>query len=436
MGFQIQNLLHNFYVIGVSYSKTAVSVRELFALSKEKQQNLLEDAKALGVSSLAVLSTCNRTEIYTQTENFNLVKRLLVKHAEGSIELLEEYGYFHTGEEAVKHLYRVGAGLDSQILGDFQIIGQLKDAYRTAEKSGMINTLLNRIFSHVFQASKKVKNQTEISNGAASVSHAAVQYIKNRVADIDTTNFLLYGTGEIGKVTCDNLVRHMKQRKLTLINRSADKAESLATKYNVFYKKEAELAAEIAKADVIIVATGANKTTVEMVHFQENTDNKLVLDLSVPRNVASEVGALENVHLVDVDELSQVSDEVLQLRKESIPKAQKIIAENYEELCEWIEMKHLSPIFQSVKQGLEQLKEQELAYHRNKLSEEEYQKVDFIASNIVNRIARMGIMHIKDVFKSEESSFEVLAKMFPQTGMRPLQTSAKEKAKCPHGNKK
>ncbi len=401
-------------MFGVSYSKTEVSVRELFSLSAEKQQALLDDAKSLAVDSLVVLSTCNRTEIYTKTDNLNLIKRLLVKHSEGTMELLEEYAYFFTGEEAVQHLYKVGAGLDSQILGDFQIIGQLKEAYRTAENAGMVNTLLNRVFSNVFQTSKKVKNQTELSNGAASVAHAAVQYIKNTTADMDAANYLLYGTGEIGKVTCDNLVRHMNQRQLTLINRSADKAEALAAKYNVLYKKEEELAEEIAKADVIIVATGANRPTVKVEHFQKVVDNKLVLDLSVPRNVAPEVGALPNVQLIDVDALSQVSDDVLKLRQQSVPIAEQIIEQNYKELCEWIEMQHLSPIFQSVKQGLEQLKEQELAYHKNKLSEEEYQKVDFIASNIVNRIARMSITHIKDVFKSEKSSAEILAKMFPQ----------------------
>lgn len=428
MGFEIKNVLKHFHIVGISYSRTPVAIRELFSISESQQQLLLEDAKSLGLDGFVVLSTCNRTEIYTQSNNSDLIKRLLVKYSKGSATLLEEYGYTLSGEKAVNHLYRVGAGLDSQILGDFQIIGQLKSAYRMSEKHQMVNTLLNRMFSHVFQASKKIKNQTELSNGAASVSHAAVQYIKENVANLDTTNFLLYGTGEIGKITCDNLVRHMNKHSLTLINRTQDKATVLAEKYDLSYKPEAQLTEEIAKADVIIVATGAHEPTVTQESFPETEAQKLVLDLSVPRNVSQEVATLPCVKLVDIDELSQVSNEVLQLRQKSVPLAQQIIRENYEELHQWLEMQHLSPIFESVKKGLNMLKEQEMAYHRIKLTDDEYDKVNVVATNIVNRIAKMSILHIKDVFKTEKGSREMLAKMFQQYANQP------EKGQHPHGH--
>ncbi len=234
MGFSIKKALANIQVIGVSYTKTAVSVRELFSITSENQIALLEDAKTLSLEGIVVLSTCNRTEIYAQTPNIDLIERLFVKYSQGSLTLLKKEGYHFRGEKAVKHLYKVGVGLDSQILGDYQIIGQLKSAYRLSEKHQMLNPLLNRIFSHVFQASKKIKNQTELSTGVASVAHAAVQYIKNTIANLETTNFLLYGTGEIGKITCDNLVRHLtKKHTLTLINRTQNKAEILAEKYQV-----------------------------------------------------------------------------------------------------------------------------------------------------------------------------------------------------------
>lgn len=427
MGFDIKKVLKNFHVIGVSYSRSSVEIRELFSMSEVQQAALLEDAKSLGLDGLVVLSTCNRTEIYTQTENTDLIERLLVKHSEGSLLLLEEYGYHATGEKAIEHLYKVGAGLDSQILGDFQIVGQLKNAYRLAEQKLMVNTLLNRIFAHVFQTSKKIKNQTELSNGAASVSHAAVQYIKQNVDDLDKVNFLLYGTGEIGKITCANLIRHMSSRSLTLINRSEDKAADLAEKYDISYKSEQELAAEVQKADVIIVATGAHKPTVKSEHFTQSNQHKLILDLSVPRNVEPQIANIPLVQLVDVDGLSKVSSEVIKIREESIPLAQNIIKENYDEFCQWLEMQHLSPIFEGLKNGLTMLKEQELAYHRTKLSEEEYEKVDFISTNIINRIAKMGILHIKDVFKSEKGSVEVLAKMFSQHSHGML-----TKTGCPH----
>lgn len=430
MGFEIKDVLKNFHIVGISHSHTPVSIRELFSISTTKQQDLLKDAKSLGLESIVVLSTCNRTEIYTQTPNVDLIKRLLVKYTKGSLLLLEEYGYDICGEKAVLHLYNVGAGLDSQIVGDFQIIGQLKSAYRMAEKYEMVNTLLNRIFSHTFQASKKIKNKTDLSNGAASISHAAVQYIKEKVANLDTMNFLLYGTGEIGKTTCDNLVRHMNKHSLTLINRSEDKAAVLAEKYNISYKSEEELAQEIQKADIIIVATGAPEPTVTQAHLRENNSPKFILDLSVPRNVSLDVCKLPFVQLVDIDGLSQVSNEVLSLREQSIPLAQHIIQENYKELQQWVEMQHLSPIFEGVKKGLNMLKEQELAYHRMKLTDEEYAKVNLVATNIVNRIAKMSILHIKDVFKTEKGSREVLSKMFGEHAKQ-----AGISAKHPHAMK-
>ncbi len=415
MGFNVNKVLENIQVIGVSYTKTAVNVRELFSISSENQVALLKDAKSLSLEGVVILSTCNRTEIYAQTQNTDLVKQLFVKYSKGSLALLEEEGYYFNGEKAVKHLYNVGVGLDSQILGDYQIIGQLKSAYRLSEKYQMVNTLLNRIFSHVFQASKKIKNQTELSNGVASVAHAAVQYIKNSITNLETTNFLLYGTGEIGKITCDNLVRHLtKKHTLTLINRTKDKAELLAKKYQVSYKTIDNLSEEIEKADVIIVATDAGKPTVTKEHFAKRTQRKLILDLSVPRNVAEEIADMEGIQLINVDILSGLNNETLEARKESIPLAESIVKENYKELQDWLETQHLSPIFKSVKKGLERLKEEELSYHRTKLTDEEYEKIDFIATNIINRIARMGILHIKDVFKSNESSAEILSKMFNQ----------------------
>ncbi len=228
-------------------------------------------------------------------------------------------------------------------------------------------------------------------------------------------NFLLYGTGEIGKITCDNLVRHLtKKHTLTLINRTQDKAELLAKKYQVSYKTTDRLAEEMLKADVIIVATDAGKPTVNQEHFDSQTDKKLILDLSVPRNVAEEVADIQNIKIVNVDMLSNLNNETLEARRESVPLAQVIVEENYQDLKDWIETQHLSPIFKSVKEGLERLKEQELSYHRAKLTNEEYEKVNFITTNIINRIARMGILHIKDVFKGNESSAEVLSKMFDQ----------------------
>lgn len=417
MSFDIKTVLKKFCVIGVSYSDTPISIRELFSIDLNAQKMLMSEAQAMGVTNIIALSTCNRTELYADSIDVASVKSLLVKYSKGSSDLLEKYGYEYDGENALSHLYNVAAGLDSQILGDFQIIGQLKNAYKEAESIGTIDTLFNRMFSYVFQASKKIKNNTELSNGAASVSHVAVQYIKKHVVDLDKANLLLYGTGEIGKITCDNLVRHTNNRSLTLINRSEERAAVLAEKYNITYKPQEKLKEELSKADVVIVATGAHEPTVCVEHIEETTHNRVFLDLSVPRNIVSDIAKISGVSLVGVDELSQINDEVIDTRKHSIPLAERIINESKAEFYEWLEMKHLSPIFKRVKQGLFALKDEELAYHKGKLSDEEFAKVEFIAGNIVNRIAKMGILHIKDVFKTEKGAMDILEKMFSSKGM-------------------
>lgn len=412
MGFEATQVLKNFYVIGVSHANTPVEIRELFAIEKEKQKDFLTATRSLENNNTIVLSTCNRTELYVTTDDLTTIKELFITYTRGSISLLQEHAYQYNGEEALTHLYKVGAGLDSQILGDFQIIGQLKEAYRQAEEKNTVGTLFNRIFSSVFQASKKIKNTTNLSNGAASVSHAAVQYIKSYVPNIDDAKLLLYGTGEIGKITCDNLISHTKNRYLTLINRNNERAETLAKKYNIEHKPVAKLKEEIGKADVIIVATGAHAPTLKKEHITPSDKIQIFLDLSVPRNISPQITDFENTKLIDIDKLSQTSNEVLDSRKQSIPTAKAIIEESRSEFYEWLEMQHLAPIFKKVKQGLSMIKEQELAYHKNKLSVAEYEKVNLIAGNIINKITKMSILHIKDVFKSEKGTMDIIQKMF------------------------
>lgn len=412
MGFKISKALQNFYVLGINHSNTPVEIREMFAISSQKQEELLADAKSLVIEGFMILSTCNRTEIYTHTTNLDLIKRLFIKYSRGSQILHETYGYTYQGEEAAKHIFHVAVGLDSQILGDFQIVGQLKDAFRNADKYGLINTLMNRMLSFAFQASKTVKNETELSTGAASISYAAVQYIKENISNIGNIRVLLYGAGQIGKVTCANLLGLVDSHKITLINRSEERAILLANKYKVEHKTQEHLVEEIQKSDVIIVATGADLPTISQEHLPNCERPKYFMDLSVPRNVAPTIGEIENVFLTDIDQLSSTSEEALNQRKENIPLATSIINNSYNEFCHWLEIQQLSPIFKTVKEGLQSIKEQEIAYHRNKLTDEELEKVELIANNLVNRIGRMAIEHIKEVFTSENNSMDILQAMF------------------------
>ncbi len=219
---------HSFYAVGLSYKKADAEIRGKFSLDAVAKMRWLEQAKTEGIESLIVTSTCNRTEIYGFAEHpFQLIK-LICENSQGSVEAFQKYGFVYKNKEAVGHLFRVGTGLDSQILGDFEIISQIKTSFFQAKSVDLVNAFQERLINAVIQASKKIKTDTEISSGATSVSFASVQYILNNVDDIGNKNILLFGTGKIGRNTCENLVKHSKHDQITLINRTKDKAEKLA----------------------------------------------------------------------------------------------------------------------------------------------------------------------------------------------------------------
>ncbi|MEQ3691686.1 MAG: saccharopine dehydrogenase NADP-binding domain-containing protein, partial [Flavobacterium sp.] len=273
-----------FYAIGLSYKKADAEMRGKFSLDESSKINLLNQAKEEGIESLLVTSTCNRTEIYGFAQHpFQLIK-LLCENSQGTVEDFQKVAYVHKNKEALNHLFRVGTGLDSQILGDFEIIAQIKQGFVESKNMGLTNSYLERLVNAIIQASKKVKNETEISTGATSVSFASVQYIMNTVPNIGDKNILLFGTGKIGRNTCENLVKHTKNDHIVLINRTKEKAEKIAGKFNLIVKEYSDLQLEIQKADVLVVATGAQKPTVDA-EILKLKKPLLILDLSIPKNV-------------------------------------------------------------------------------------------------------------------------------------------------------
>ena len=214
-----------------------------------------------------------------------------MKTVNGTVEDFQKVAYVYKSKEAINHLFRVGTGLDSQILGDFEIISQIKNSFCFFKRSRMDLAqfaYMERLVNSVIQASKRVKNETEISSGATSVSFASVQYIFKTVPDIADKNILLFGTGKIGRNTCENLVKHSKHDHITLINRTKDKAEKLAKKLDLIVKDYADLQEEIQKADVLVVATGAQNPTVDKTILNLKKP-LLILDLSIPKNVNENV---------------------------------------------------------------------------------------------------------------------------------------------------
>lgn len=348
---QTESNLSNFYIAGINYKKTDASIRGRFAVNNDQYANILQLAPQFGISECFILSTCNRTEIYGFADDVNQLTQLLCTQTSGSQETFTRLSYVCKGKAAIQHLYEVGAGLGSQILGDYEIIGQLKQAVKISKKYGFVGTFTERLVNSVLQSTKVIKNQTALSGGTVSVSFAAVQYIKKHVKDIASKKILLLGVGKIGRNTCKNLVDYLGATNLTLINRSEEKAAELASELSLQYASINEVPTFITNSDIILVATNATEPVILSSHLN-GAGKKLIIDLSIPYNVEPAAGQLKNVTLVNVDELSKLKDETLQKREAEVPRAKEIIAEHMSEFVEWSELRRNAPVLRAVKQKL------------------------------------------------------------------------------------
>ena len=400
-----------FYVVGLSYKKADADIRGKFSLDDAGKKNVLKQAQQEGIESLLVTSTCNRTEIYGFAQHpFQLIK-LLCDNSQGTVEDFQKVAYIYKNQEAVRYMFRVGTGLDSQILGDFEIISQIKSAFTQSKSMNLVNAYVERLVNAVIQTSKRIKNETEISSGATSVSFASVRYIFSNVDDIANKNILLFGTGKIGRNTCENLVKHTKHEQITLINRTKDTAERLARKLDVIVKDYSDLQLEIQKADVLVVATGAHNPTVDKAILNLKKP-LLILDLSIPKNVNENVTTVDGVTLVHMDHLSQITDETLENRKKHIPAAEVIIEEIMDDFLAWTKQRKFAPTINALKEKLNSIKETELSVQRKKLSNFDEAQAELISARIIQKITNHFASHLKDDTTMVDESIEWIEKIF------------------------
>lgn len=354
-----ENNITTFFIVGINYKKTDASVRGQFAINTTQYSNILDTAPSFGISELFILSTCNRTEIYGFADNASQLIELLCSQTSGDRKTFEELCYIKPGADAVQHIFEVAAGLESQILGDYEIIGQLKLAVKFAKENGFVGGFTERLVNSVLQSTKVVKNKTALSGGTVSVSFAAVQFLKKNVSNIKNKNILLLGIGKIGRNTCKNLVDYLNTQKITLINRTEQKAKELADELGLHYAPMEDLTDYVRSSQIILVATNSETPVILKSHL-ENFGDKIIIDLSIPYNVEKDAQELQNVTLVNVDELSKLKDETLQKRMAEIPAAKSIIAEHIDEFLEWSHMRRNVPFIKAVKQKLHDMHSCEL----------------------------------------------------------------------------
>jgi len=370
-----------FFAIGINYKKTDASKRGIFSINHEQYDLLIQSAHQFGIDEFFVLSTCNRTEIYGLANNANTLIDLLCSQTAGQKETFIENAYIKKDIEAIKHVFSVAAGLDSQILGDYEIVGQLKTAIKFSKDRNHIGPFIERLINTVLQSSKSIKNQTELSSGTVSVSFAAIQFIKNNVTDIDTKKIALIGTGKIGTNTCKNLIDYLGAKHITLLNRTDETAESLATTMNVLHAPFSTLKNVVNDADIIIVSTNASEPIISKSDIFSSSQ-KIMIDLSIPNNIHPDASILDNVMLANVDDLSKINDDTLLKRQNEIPKALAIIDSHTFEFLEWLQARRFAPAIKAVKEKLNEISANKLfPIEYNYSEKEDTQKIEKIVKN-------------------------------------------------------
>ena len=350
------NFLQNFCVAGINYRKSDISIRGKFSLLPEQSILLLEQAVAKKFPSCLVLSTCNRTEIYGICDHPHELIEMLCIHTHGNMQEFIEHGYIYQGSPAIEHLFKVAAGLDSQIIGDYEILSQLKQAARISKENDCMNNFMERVINFALRSSKEIKTKTRLSSGTVSVSYAAVEIIKEKIPHCSGKKILLVGIGKFGHHIGKNLQNYLPEAELFFTNRTDQKALNLALQCNATFIPYKNLAKAANNADIIIVSSTADTYTIYPAFFKSQK-SRLMLDLSVPQNIDPAVKNVKGVELLNVDEISVILDKTISLRQTEIPKALTIINATMQDTMEWYRKYSNSPLLRKIKAQLHKLNE-------------------------------------------------------------------------------
>ena len=345
-----EHMRDRFCVAAIGYRQADTEVRGMFAVDADMNRQILAAAKTAGFKSVFIVSTCNRTEIYGYANHPHELAALLTRFTKGTVGEFIHHGFFKQGKDAMHHLFRVAAGLDSQIIGDYEIQGQLKQAIAMARAADLIGPIMDRTLNFVFQASKKIRATTLLSSGTVSVSFAAIEWLQQKVNPWPM-KALVIGTGKFGTNVCKNLLHYLPQLQLHICNRTNEKSEELAAQLQAGYLPYDELAASLNSFDVIITSTAAPEPIVLPQHFVPGKQ-RLIVDLSVPANVHKDVANIDGIEMANVDEISAILEQTIARRHMEVPKAEAIIAEFEQEFYEWLHTYKHTPAIKLVKQHL------------------------------------------------------------------------------------
>jgi glutamyl-tRNA reductase len=391
-------------LLGVNHKKTPLEIREKLALNGyEEPLNRLRHLR--GLKEYYLLSTCNRVEVLFASEEPEQMRAEvldLLFAGRVSSEQLEHCIYTHFGSEAVRHLFTVAASLDSMIVGEAQILGQLKEAFRHASDLKTSGLILNRLLHKAFSAAKRVRTETRIGASAVSISYAAVELGKKIFGDLNGKRAILVGAGEMAELAAEHLVGQ-GIAEVVVVNRTLERAVNLASRFKGRAAGLDELVEQLAEADILISSTGAtglvlHKQDVASIMPRRRNRPLFLIDIAVPRDLDPEINTLDNVYLYDIDDLNNVVEMNREQRDKEAIKARRIVEEETLKFMRWLEAMEVTPTIVELQAAAESICRVELEKtlaKLNGLGEKERQSIERMASAIANKMLHHPLQYLK-----------------------------------------
>lgn len=413
-------------IIGLNHKTAPVEVREKAAVAKHRLQEWLKDVfQDEAVEATAILSTCNRTEIYLIASDVDkgifAGKNFFGKLSQLDVADLNQYLYYYTLQEAVRHLFRVSAGLDSMILGESQILGQVQEAYQYTLEAGTTNGVMNNLFKQAIVTGKRVRTETLIDRQAVSVSSAAVELAKQELGELTGRTVLILGAGETSELTARHLVSNGVS-SVIVANRTYERAQSLAQEFGGSAVRFDDFYKCLKYADIVISCTSAPHYIIEpkeLVPVMEERNKKplFFIDIAVPRDIDPAVAQLPFVSVYDVDDLMYVVDKNMNERKKEAVNAEEIVAKEVGNFYSWLNSLYVVPTIVALKNKGEQIKQKELerVFHKlSNLNEKDKKVIGSLANSIINQLLHEPIHQLKEYASNQQGQTysEALQQLF------------------------
>ena len=394
----MHNYIQQIHSFGISHKDAAVDIRETFSLSFDQAEYLYKRKADFNIHECYILSTCNRTEFYAVCNDMKTLHDFIISGYSQLGKSIDIESLTHlNGSDCIHHLMHVSAGMDSMMLGETQITAQIKSSFSHARTVSGTGPILNRFIQFSLEAGKRVRTETNLSAGAISVSYAAVEKIGTIFPDFSKINILLIGAGSTGKLTASHFMKK-GATQFYIANRRAERGKSLADETNGHFIPFEDIPKILPQVQIVVTCTSADfpvVTTAQITEMDSINHSLLLMDLSVPRNIQTDVDNLKNITLFTVDELESVVSERLFSRKQELPRASRIVNEVYDEFATWLKTLSVTPTIADLKHLFEDIKNIELSKIETRYDEDTLSAIDKFSSSLMRRILKDPISSLK-----------------------------------------